>query len=42
MLWTIYAYRSTPPTPEELAEYDRMYMPYIKRLIEEIKNEDAV
>lgn len=42
MLWTIYAYRSTPPTPEELAEYDRMYMPHIKRLMEEIKNEDAV
>lgn len=42
MLWTIYAYRSTPPTPEELTEYDRTYMPHIKRLMEEIKNEDAV
>lgn len=42
MLWTIYAYRSTPPTPEELAEYDRMYMSHIKKLMEEIKNEGTV
>ena len=42
MLWTMYAYRLTPPTPEELAEYDRTYMPHIKSLMEEIKNEDAV
>lgn len=42
MLWTIYAYRSTPPTPEELAEYDRICKPYIDKLIEEAKNEDAV
>lgn len=42
MLWNIYAYRSTPPTPEELAEYDRIYKPYIDKLIEEAKNEDAV
>lgn len=42
MLWNMYAYRSTPPTPEELAEYDRTYKPYIDKLIEEVKNEDAV
>lgn len=42
MLWNIYAYRSTPPTPEELAEYDRIYKPYINKLIEEAKNENAV
>jgi hypothetical protein len=42
MLWNMYAYRSTPPTPEELAEYDRIYKPYIDKLIEEVKNEDAV
>lgn len=42
MLWSIYAYRSMPPTPEELAEYDRTYKPYIDKLIEEVKNEDAV
>ena len=42
MLWNMYAYRSTPPTLEELAEYDRTYKPYIKRLMEEIKNENAV
>ena len=42
MLWNMYAYRSTPPTPEELAEYDRIYKPYIDKLIEEAKNENAV
>ena len=42
MIWNMYAYRSTPPTPEELAEYDRAYTPYIDKLIEEAKNEDAV
>ena len=42
MLWNMYAYRSIPPTPEELAEYDRTYKPYIDKLIEEVKNEDAV
>ena len=42
MLWNMYAYRSTPPTPEELAEYDRTYKPYIDKLTEEVKNEDAV
>lgn len=42
MIWNMYAYRSTPPTPEELAEYDRIYKPYIDKLIEEAKNEDAV
>ena len=42
MLWNMYAYRSAPPTPEELAEYDRVYKPYIGKLIEEAKNEDAV
>lgn len=40
MLWNMYAYRFTPPTPEELAEYDRVYKPYIDSLIEEVKNED--
>ena len=40
MLWNMYAYRSKPPTPEELAEYDRIYKPYIDSLIEEVKNED--
>ena len=42
ILWTMYAYRSTPPTPEELAEYDRTYKPYIDKLIKEAKNEDAI
>ena len=42
MLWNTYAYRSTPPTPEELAEYDRTYKPYIDKLIKEAKNEDAI
>ena len=42
MLWNMYAYRSTPPTAKELAEYDRVYKPYIDKLIEEAKNEDAV
>ena len=42
ILWTMYAYRSTPPTPEELAEYDRRYKPYIDKLIKEAKNEDTV
>jgi len=42
MLWNMYAYRSKPPTPEELAEYDRIYKPYIDKLIEEAKNEDTV
>ena len=40
MLWNIYAYRSKPPTAEELIEYDRIYKPYIDNLIEEVKNED--
>ena len=40
MLWNMYAYRSAPPTAEELAEYDRVYKPYIDSLIEEVKNED--
>lgn len=40
MLWNMYAYRSTPPTPKELDEYDRHYKPYIDSLIEEVKNED--
>jgi hypothetical protein len=40
MLWNMYAYRFTPPTPKELAEYDRIYKPYIGSLIEEVKNED--
>lgn len=39
-LWNMYAYRSKPPTPEELAECDRIYKPYIDSLIEEVKNED--
>ena len=42
ILWTMYAYRSTPPTPEELAKYDRTYKPYIDKLIKEAKNEDTV
>ena len=42
MLWNMYAYRSKPPTPEELVEYDRIYKPYIDRLIEEVKNEDKI
>ena len=41
MLWNMYAYRSTPPTPEELVEYDRIYKPYIDSLIEEVKNEEV-
>ena len=41
MLWNMYAYRSKPLTPEELAEYDRVYKPYIDSLIEEVKNEDT-
>ena len=41
ILWTMYAYRSTPPTPEELDKYDRKYKPYIDSLIEEVKNEEA-
>ena len=41
MLWNMYAYRSTPPTPEELDEYDRIYKPYIDSLIEEVKNEEV-
>ena len=40
MLYNMYAYRSAPPTPEELAEYDRVYKPYIDSLIKEVKNED--
>ena len=40
MLWNIYAYRSKPPTTEEIAEYDRVFKPYIDRLIKEAKNED--
>ena len=40
MLWNMYAYRLRPPTAEELAEYDRIYKPYIDSLIEEVKNED--
>lgn len=40
MLWNMYAYRSKPPTAEELDEYDRVYKPYINSLIEEVKNED--
>lgn len=40
MLWNMYAYRSKPPTAEELAEYDRICKPYIDSLIEEVKNED--
>ena len=40
MLWNMYAYRSAPPTAEELAEYDRICKPYIDSLIEEVKNED--
>lgn len=39
MLWTMYAYRSTPPTETELAEYDRTYKPYIHKLMEEVKND---
>lgn len=42
MLWDMYAYRLAPLTPEELAEYDRIYKPYIDRLIEEVKNEDKI
>ena len=42
MLWNMYAYRSTLLTPEELVEYDRIYKPYIDKLTEEAKNEDAV
>ena len=40
MLWNMYAYRSRPPAPEEIAEYDRVYKPYIDSRIEEVKNED--
>jgi len=40
MLYNMYAYRLTPPTTEELAEYDRVYKPYIDSLIKEVKNED--
>lgn len=40
MLWNMYAYRSKPPTPEELSNYDHIYKPYIDSLIEEVKNED--
>ena len=40
MLYNMYAYRSKPPTAEELAEYDHVYKPYISSLIEEVKNED--
>ena len=42
MLWNMYAYRSTPPTLGELAEYDSTYKPYIGKLIKEAKNEDTV
>ena len=42
ILSTIYAYRSTPTTPEELAEYDRTYKPYIDKLTKEARNEDTV
>ena len=40
MLWNMYAYRLTPLTAKELAEYDRIYKPYIDNLIEEVKNEN--
>ena len=39
MLWNMYAYRSKPPTQKELEEYDRIYKPYIDKLIKEVKNE---
>ena len=39
MLWSMYAYRSMPPTKEELAEYDRIYKPHIHKLMEEVKND---
>jgi hypothetical protein len=39
MLWSMYAYRSIPPTKTEIAEYDRIYKPYIHKLMEEVKND---
>lgn len=40
MLWSIYAYRLAPLTPEELSKHDQVCKPYINNLIEEVKNED--
>ena len=39
MLWSMYAYRSIPPTKTDLAEYDRIYKPYLHKLMEEVRND---
>ena len=40
MLWSMYAYRSISPTKTELVEYDRIYKPHIRKLMDEVKNEN--